>query len=94
MPISGVDYRRFNSKTKHDAFPLQRIDESVDALGGAQVFLTIDLASSYHQVAVMKRTDLKQPSLHRLASMNTGGCASGYAMHPQPFSGSCNLDAT
>ncbi len=38
VPISGVDYRRLNSKTKRDAFPLPRIDESVDALGEAQIF--------------------------------------------------------
>ncbi|XP_056303592.1 uncharacterized protein LOC130215772 [Danio aesculapii] len=47
-----VDYRRLNSKTRRDAFPLPRIDESLDALSGAQVFSTIDLASGYHQVAV------------------------------------------
>ncbi len=55
MPISGVDYRRLNSKTKRDAFPLPRIDESVDALGEAQIFSTIDLASSYHQIAVHEK---------------------------------------
>ncbi len=55
MPISGVDYRRLNSKTKRDAFPLPRIDESVDALGEAQIFSAIDLVSSYHQVAVHEK---------------------------------------
>ncbi|KAL6485918.1 hypothetical protein MHYP_G00053100 [Metynnis hypsauchen] len=47
-----VDYRKLNHKTKRDAFPLPRIDESFDALRGAQYFSTLDLASGYHQVAV------------------------------------------
>lgn len=50
-----VDYRRLNSKTRRDAFPLPRIDESLDALSGARLFSTIDLASGYHQVALHER---------------------------------------
>ena len=45
-----VDYRQLNAKTRRDAFPLPRIDESLDALGGAKHFSTIDLASAYNQV--------------------------------------------
>ncbi len=47
-----VDYRKLNLKTRKDAFPLPRIDESFDALKGARYFSTIDLASGYHQVAM------------------------------------------
>uniref|UniRef100_A0A3B1KGI5 ribonuclease H n=1 Tax=Astyanax mexicanus TaxID=7994 RepID=A0A3B1KGI5_ASTMX len=50
-----VDYRKLNLKTKRDAFPLPRIDESFDALRGAKFFSSIDLASGYHQVAVHER---------------------------------------
>lgn len=49
-----VDYRKHNSKTRHDAFPLMRIDESFDALRGTKFFSTIDLARGYHQVAMSK----------------------------------------
>ncbi|TWW68330.1 hypothetical protein D4764_19G0001280 [Takifugu flavidus] len=34
-----VDYRLLNSKTRKDAFPLPRIEESLDALSGARWFL-------------------------------------------------------
>ncbi|XP_062404413.1 uncharacterized protein LOC134094507 [Sardina pilchardus] len=50
-----VDYRQLNSKTRKDAFPLPRIEESVDALSGAQWFSTLDLASGYNQVPVIEQ---------------------------------------
>lgn len=50
-----VDYRLLNSKTRKDAFPLPRIEESLDALSGACWFSTLDLASGYNQVPVMEQ---------------------------------------
>ncbi|XP_078794575.1 uncharacterized protein LOC144988164 [Oryzias latipes] len=46
-----VDYRQLNRKTRKDAFPLPRIEESLDALCGAKWFSTLDLASGYNQVS-------------------------------------------
>jgi hypothetical protein len=42
-----IDYRKLNAVTVKDAYPLPRIDESLDALTGAQYFSTLDLASGY-----------------------------------------------
>ena len=47
-----VDYRRLNTVTKFDSFPLPRLDEALDAFDGATVFSSLDLAMAYHQVPV------------------------------------------
>ena len=47
-----IDYRRLNSVTKRDVYPLPRIDDCLDAMASAKWFSTIDLRSAYHQVLV------------------------------------------
>lgn len=49
-----VDYRQLNTKTRKDAFPLPRIEESLGVLTGARWFSTLDLTSGYNQVPVME----------------------------------------
>ena len=47
-----VDFRRLNAITKRDRYPLANIHEIFDLLEGSTVFSTLDLKSSYHQMAV------------------------------------------
>ena len=47
-----IDFRKLNDLTKKDAHPLPRIDDTLDTLGEAQWFSTLDLASGYWQVEV------------------------------------------
>ena len=54
-----VDYRRLNNHTIPDAYPLPRIDDSLDALGGSKWFCTLDLASGYWQVGMSKSAQEK-----------------------------------
>ena len=45
-----VDYRKLNAVTKADTFPLPRIDDLLDQLGGCRYFSNLDLASGFWQI--------------------------------------------
>ncbi len=49
-PRFCIDYRRLNSVTVKDAYPLPRVDECLDALYGARWFSSLDLNSGFWQV--------------------------------------------
>jgi len=44
---SCVDYRRLNSITRMDTFPLPRLDDSLDLLANTTYFTTLNLMSGY-----------------------------------------------
>ena len=45
-----VDYRKLNSVTRKDAYPLPRISDCIDALGGMRYFSSFDLRAGYWQM--------------------------------------------
>ena len=77
------DYRRLNSVTVKDVYPLPRFDDSLQLLGYQQWFSTMDLASGYWQVAMS--TDAK-----RKAAFVTHEAL--YQFRVMPF-GLCNAPA-
>ena len=79
-----VDYRRLNSITKMDVFPLPRVDESLDLLANSKYFSTLDLCSGYWQVKMAPE------SVEKTAFITHSGL---YEFTVMPF-GLCNAPAT
>ena len=50
-----VDYRKLNSVSQSDAYPMPRIDELIDGLGQSRYISTFDLTRGYWQVPVSER---------------------------------------
>ncbi|RWS00391.1 hypothetical protein B4U79_07363 [Dinothrombium tinctorium] len=49
-----IDYRKVNSFTVKDSYPLPRIDDIFDSLADAKIFSKFDLTSGYYQIDVSK----------------------------------------
>ena len=74
-----VDYRKLNSVTKKDQYPLPRIEDILDTLGGMRYFSTLDLASGYWQIemsgeARQKSAFVTHRGLHEFVRMPFGLC--------------------
>ena len=79
-----IDYRKLNSLTKKDSYPLPRIDSTLDRLYGKKFFTTLDLASGYWQI------ELDDPSKEKTAFIVENNL---YEFIRMPF-GLCNAPAT
>ena len=79
-----VDYRRLNEVTRKDAYPLPRIDDTLDALSGSAYFSTLAVYSGYWQVEM-------NPADREKTAFST--CMGLYQWWVMPF-GLCNAPGT
>ena len=75
-----MDYRKLNSITIWDAFPLPHIDEALQVVHNCNVFTSFDLAQGYLQLAMaeddIKKTTFRAGSLglYEFGLSNAGSC--------------------
>ena len=79
-----VDYRRLNSDTRPDVYPLPQIEDSLALLSQSKYFTTLDLASGYWQVK------MDQESREKTTFVTHVGL---FEFDVMPF-GLCNAPAT
>lgn len=79
-----IDYRALNDRTITDAYPLPRIQDTLDTLANAKWFSTLDLTSGYWQVELT-------PRARRAAAFCTRNGL--FEWNVMPF-GLCNAPAT
>ena len=73
-----MDYRKLNSITIGDAFPLPHIDEALQVVHNCDVFTSFDLAQGYLQLA-MAEEDIKKTAFR-------AGSSGLYEFTRMPFS--------
>ena len=74
-----VDYIKLNAITSKDVFPLPRIDDILDTLGGTRYFTSLDLASEYWQIELDDDAHVKSAfttynGLYKFTRMPFGLC--------------------
>ena len=47
-----IDYRRLNSVTRQDSYPLPLIDNCLNALSGSSWYSTLDVRSGYYNIPI------------------------------------------
>ena len=54
-----IDFRKLNSRTVKDSYPLPRIDDTLDSLIGARYFSSLDLKAGYWQIELAEEDKAK-----------------------------------
>ena len=80
-----IDFQRLNARTKKDAYPLPRMQETMECMVGARLFSSMDLKSGFWQVRMSEES--QQYTAFTMGSLGV------YEFLRMPY-GLCNTPAT
>ena len=81
-----VNYKRLNSITVGDRYPLPKIDDCFDSLAGSCIFSTLDLAAGYWQIPMKEEDKCKTGFVNHLGTFEFERLAFGLTNSPARFS--------
>ncbi|GBG80333.1 hypothetical protein CBR_g30701 [Chara braunii] len=86
-----IDYRKLNDITIKDVYPLPRIDELLDAIGGARFFSKFDIRHGFHHLLVRKEDRPKTTFILFEGTWQWVRCPMGICNAPATFQRTMNM---
>ena len=79
-----ADMRRLNSITRLPAYPIPRIDDTLEALSGSSLFCVLDMNAAYQHISIDPRIEIRRRSLPLWEISGTDACVSASTRHHSP----------
>ena len=83
-----IDYRKLNTVTRKDHFPLPFIDQVLERVSRHPFYCFLDGYSNYFQIEI-DLEDQEKTTFTPLVHLHIGECLSVYVMHPQLSKDAC-----
>jgi hypothetical protein len=71
----AIDYRALNKVTVKNKYPLPRIDDLFDTVGGSCIWSTLDLTSGYWQLVLTSSSSPGKDAYDRFSGVGSGETA-------------------
>ena len=84
-----IDYRKLNSMTRKDHFPLSFIDQMLERIAGHAYYSFLDGYSGYNQIHIAREDQEKMTFTCLFGTFHIVACLLGYQMHRLLFRGVC-----
>jgi len=86
-----IDYRKLNTATRKDHFPLPFIDQMLERLAGHEYYCFLDGYSGYNRIPIAAKDQKKTTFTSPFGTLLIDACPLDCAMLRQHFNGACSV---